>query len=262
LFVDLEDRGMGDGRSGTGVTDRSSRHAEDGVGIRGKTRAIGVAIGLLLAGLAVSILFGVVFTIPLVIFGGPLSGWVPFLAFVAVGQLAFLAVGWVYVRRAGGVPIRRPTRRDLLYAGGGVVAALVLVLAISAAAAAAGVAPGGSVFDDPIAQDPTVALGLAVLSIVLIAPAEELLFRGAIQGRLRRVFGPLGAITGASLIFGSIHFANFTGSLVGAAVGAGVITVGGAVFGTIYERTRNLLVPILAHATYNAILLLATFFSL
>lgn len=130
---------------------------------------------------------------------------------------------------------------------------------LSVIVAVAGVAPGGSVFDDPIAQDPTVALGLAALSIILVAPAEELLFRGAIQGRLRRAFGPVGAIAGASLIFGSIHFINFTGSVVGAVVGAGIVTVGGAVFGVVYERTGNLVVPIIAHGAYNTILLFGTF---
>lgn len=233
--------------------------ADSSVGIRGKARAVGVAIGLLVAGLVVSIVFGVVFTVPLVLFGGNLSGSVTFLAFAAVGQLAFLAVGGVYVRRTGGVTVRWPTRRDLAYVGGGLLAAFALVLGISIAAAAAGVAPGGSVFDDPIARDPTVALGLAALSIVLVAPAEELLFRGAIQGRLRRAFGPTGAILGASLIFGAIHFVNFTGSVVGAVVGAGVVTVGGAVFGVVYERTRNLVVPILAHGAYNTTLLVTAF---
>lgn len=237
----------------------SGGNTDSPVGVRGKLRAVSVGVGLLLAGLVVSVVFGVVFTVPLVLFGGDLSGSLTFLALAAVGQLAFLAVGGAYVRRVGGVRVRRPTRRDLGYAGSGLLAALVLVFGISLAAATAGVAPGGSVFEDPIAQDPTVALGLAALSIVLVAPAEELLFRGAIQGRLRRAFGPVGAISGASLIFGSIHFINFTGSVVGAVVGAGVVTVGGAVFGLIYERTDNLLVPIIAHGAYNTVLLVGAF---
>lgn len=147
----------------------------------------------------------------------------------------------------------------ITYAGGGLFAALVLVFSISVVAAAAGVAPGESVFDDPIAADPTVALWLAVLSVVLVAPAEELLFRGAIQGRLRRAFGPVGAIAGASLLFGSIHFVNFTGSIVAAVVGVGVVTIGGVIFGLIYERTSHLVVPILAHGAYNSVLLTGAF---
>lgn len=250
---------MGDSTSTSAETVPPGGTTESPVGMRGKLRAVGVAIGLLLAGLVVSVLFGVVFTIPLVLFGGNLSGSLTFLVFAAVGQLAFLMVGGVYVRRVGGVTVRWPTRRDLAYAAGGLLAALMLVFGISVLVAAAGVAPSGSVFDDPIAQDPTVALGLAALSIVLVAPAEELLFRGAIQGRLHRAFGPVGAIAGASLIFGSIHFINFTGSVVGAVVGAGIVTVGGAVFGVIYERTDNLVVPIIAHGAYNSVLLVGAF---
>jgi membrane protease YdiL (CAAX protease family) len=104
-----------------------------------------------------------------------------------------------------------------------------------------------------------VALGLAALSIVLVAPAEELLFRGAIQGRLRRAFGPVPAVGGTSVLFGSVHLVNFTGSVVGALVGAGIVGVGGAVFGTVYERTGNLLVPIGVHGAYNTVLLVAAF---
>ena len=250
---------MSDAVSEPGETDRATGPSDGPVGVRGKLRAVGVALGLLLAGLVVSLVLGVVFTVPLVVFGGNLPGSVTFLAFVAVGQIAFLVVGGAYVRRMGGVTVRRPTRGDLAFAAGGLAATLVLVLGIGAVATAAGVAPTGSVFEEPIAEEPTVALGLAALSIVLVAPAEELLFRGAIQGRLRRAFGPAGAIAGASLLFGSIHLANFTGSVVGAAVGAGIVTVGGAVFGIVYERTGNLLVPIVAHAAYNATLLIVAF---
>jgi membrane protease YdiL (CAAX protease family) len=248
------------GEGGRDSTGSGPATVADGpAGSRDRIRAVGVAVGLLIAGVVVSVVFGVVFTVPLLLFGGELSDSATFLAFAAVGQLGFLAVGGAYVRRAGGVTVRPPTRRDLAYAGGGLVAALVLVLGISVAAAAAGVAPGGSVFDDPIARDPTLALGLAVLSIVLVAPAEELLFRGAIQGRLRRAVGPARAIAGASLIFGAIHLVNFTGSVVGTLVGAGVVAVGGAVFGVVYERTGNLVVPILAHGAYNTTLLVAAF---
>lgn len=250
---------MSDESPTAGSRVRAGASSGRSAGTRAKLRAVAVAVGLLLAGLVVSVVFGVVFTVPLLLFGSDLTGSFEFLALAAVGQIGFLAVGVVYVRRAGGVTIRWPTRRDLVYTAGGLLAALGLVLGLSVVAAAAGVAPESSVFDDPIAQDPSVALGLAALSIVLVAPAEELLFRGAIQGRLRRSFGPVAAIAGASLIFGSIHLVNFGGSVVGALVGAVTITVGGVVFGTVYERTRNLVVPVLAHGAYNTVLLVTTF---
>ena len=36
-------------------------------------------------------------------------------------------------------------------------------------------------------------------------------FRGVIQGRLGRSFGPIAAVIESSLLFGSIHLRNYTG---------------------------------------------------
>lgn len=81
------------------------------------------------------------------------------------------------------------------------------------------------------------------------APAEELLFRGIIQGRLRDAFTPVPAILLAAGFFGLMHVPV-------AALSAGMeptssfteTVVGGVIFGIAYERTDNLLVPSVAHA--------------
>lgn len=83
------------------------------------------------------------------------------------------------------------------------------------------------------------------------APAEELLFRGVIQGRLRETFAPLPGILLAAVFFGLMHVPV-------AALSTGMepassfieTTVSGAVFGVAYERTDNLLVPSIAHAAF------------
>ncbi|MBX0322853.1 CPBP family intramembrane metalloprotease [Halomicroarcula sp. F13] len=235
---------------------------EERTGPDGPLRALGVAAGLLVAGLAVSVVFGVVFTVPLVLFGPSVGSPGGFLVLAAAGQLAFLVVGYLYVRRHGGVRVRWPTRVDVRYTVGGLLVTLTAAVGLSVLFASLGLAPEGSVFEGPIMADPRVALGLAALSIVLVAPAEELLFRGAIQGRLRQSFGPTLAVVLSSLVFGSIHLLNFTGSVAGALAGVAVVTVGGLVFGTIYERTGNLLVPIVTHGSYNALLLVGTFLSM
>lgn len=227
-----------------------------------RLRAVGVALALLVGGLLISVVFGIVFTVPLILFGTNIESPTAFLALAAVGQVAFLLVGYAYARSRGGVSIRWPTRRDVRYAVAGLVGALVAAVVLSVVVTTLGVAPEGSVFDDPIMADPRVALGLAALSVVLVAPAEELLFRGAIQGRLRESFRPGMAVGLASLIFGSTHLLNYTGSVVGALGGVAIVTVGGVIFGTIYERTGNLLVPIVAHGGYNAVLLIGTYLAL
>ncbi|MFC6976552.1 type II CAAX endopeptidase family protein [Halomicroarcula sp. GCM10025709] len=241
------------------TTDTLSGPRADSDAGSGRLRAVLVALGLLVVGLGASIVVGIVFTVPLLLFGADVQSPTVFLLLAAVGQLAFLVVGLSYVGRYGGVTVRRPSRRDTGYLVGGLVAALIAATGLSVVVTVLGIGPSGSVFDDPITTAPWVALALAGLSIVLVAPAEELLFRGAIQGRLRKSFGPVGAVGGASVIFGSIHLLNYTGSIVGALSGVVIVTVGGAIFGTIYERTGNLLVPIGAHGGYNAVLLTVAF---
>ncbi|QLC35028.1 CPBP family intramembrane metalloprotease (plasmid) [Halarchaeum sp. CBA1220] len=222
-------------------------------------RAVAEAVGLTLAALLVSLLVGVVFLVPLFVLGYDVQSTGVLLASTAAGQLGFLAVGYGYVRRRG-VPVRlaAPSRRDALVAAGGVVAAVALAVALSALLSALDLVPG-SVVGDVGARDPVFFLGLAALSVVLVAPAEELLFRGAVQGRLRQHVGPVPAVLGSSLLFGSMHLANYTGALAPIVAGALLIAAIGAVLGALYEYTGNLAVPIATHATYNAVLLVVAY---
>lgn len=81
------------------------------------------------------------------------------------------------------------------------------------------------------------------------APAEELLFRGVIQGRLRETFAPLPGILLAAIFFGLMHVPVAALSTGMEPASSFVETaVSGAIFGVAYERTDNLLVPSVAHA--------------
>lgn len=111
--------------------------------------------------------------------------------------------------------------------------------------------------EPPVAERPDVfgqpwLLGVAFVWWFLIAaPAEELLFRGIIQNRLRVAFTVGPAITLAALVFVLPH------TLFVLIDGGGHVTVlmqamqtfaGGLVFAIAYERTDNLLVPSVGHA--------------
>lgn len=106
-----------------------------------------------------------------------------------------------------------------------------------------------------IVANPSLALAVVGLSVVLIAPAEELLFRAAIRGRLRSAFGTVPAVVGASTLFGALHLLNVSGSLLGAVLAAGVIGVVSLLQGDAYERTDNVAVPVLIHGLYNLTLM-------
>ena len=91
--------------------------------------------------------------------------------------------------------------------------------------------------------------GFGVLSMALLAPVlEELLFRGAIQGALMRVFSnPWVGIVVASLLFGIIHL-NPVQVFYATCLGVG--------FGWVYYRTGSLLPVILGHIINNSLAVL------
>ncbi len=225
-------------------------------------RAVAVAVGLALAALVASLVGGVVLALPLVVFGADVGSVPVLLALTVVGQLGFLLIGYLYVRRTG-LPVRMaiPDRRDVGYLVGGVVVALALAVTLSLVLAVLDLLPGSVIADTGMA-DPAFFVGLAVLSVVLVGPVEEFLFRGVIQGRLRRAFGPVGAVVGASLLFGAMHLANYTGAVVPVIAGASLVATVSLVFGALYERTGNLVVPMVAHGAYNVALFALALFGM
>lgn len=220
-------------------------------------RAAGVAVGITLAALVVSAVVGVGLVVPAILLGLDVDVSDPpvFLSLTVAGQVGFLAVALAYARLRGlRTRTAVPTWREARYVVGATVVAIAAATDLSVVLSEFGLVPG-SVIADAATANPTVLLGLVVLSAVVIAPIEEFLFRGVVQGRLRESFGPVGAVAGSSLLFGSIHLLNYSGSLAAVVAGALLIATTGAVLGAAYERTRNLAVPVVAHAAYNAVLL-------
>lgn len=101
-------------------------------------------------------------------------------------------------------------------------------------------------------EDPVLFLYMIPITVLLVAPGEELLFRGVVQGWFRRGYGPIPGIVLASLLFGGIHLIAVTGE--GAWVYVAVAAALGAILGALYEYTRNLLVPIVVHGLWNTFL--------
>jgi len=87
---------------------------------------------------------------------------------------------------------------------------------------------------------------------------EEFLFRGALLTRLRRVVSTPLALTIQAVLFGLWHLqaniqmmdGNF---LAGLAVCLVSQTVSGFVYGYVYQRTKNLTVPSIAHVAMNVL---------
>jgi membrane protease YdiL (CAAX protease family) len=97
------------------------------------------------------------------------------------------------------------------------------------------------------------------VSLLLVGPAEELLYRGVVQGLLVQPLGTGGGVLLMGVLFGAIHYPSYGAESL-ADVDAGVVAGGlqtataGVLFGAMYVATGNLLVPVITHSLYDAAL--------
>jgi membrane protease YdiL (CAAX protease family) len=93
---------------------------------------------------------------------------------------------------------------------------------------------------------------LCLAVILVVAPAEEVLFRGFMQNSLDAYYGRIGGVLVTSIIFGLLHLNPFIGI---------VQTIVGLFLGLLFQwRGRRLTSPIVAHAAYDCILILIEVF--
>ena len=86
------------------------------------------------------------------------------------------------------------------------------------------------------------AFGL--VTVLLVPPAEETLFRGVLYPWIKQAGLPRVALWGTSLVFALVHF-NLVSFLP--------LMVFALLLTALYERTDNLLAPVTAHAMFNAL---------
>ena len=146
----------------------------------------------------------------------------------------------------------RPDRRDAITVLAGTAVLLALQFSALFVFGLLGISTGENQALLPGRADPTYFLYMIVVSVVLVGPGEELLFRGTVQGLLRRAWGVWPSILIASVVFGVIHIPGIVGAPSEALMYALVATGLGCVLGYLYERTGNVIVPSLIHGLYNA----------
>jgi uncharacterized protein len=166
-------------------------------------------------------------------------------------QLALLAVSWLLVFRPAaleGLP-SLPGRNALGAVGAGVGWGLAAALGAGIVAnLVALLAQAIGMEVDPQVAAQAIELvepWLAVLAIVVLAPiAEEVFFRGVVFNALLREAGPRWAYFGSAALFAVIHL-----SLIAAVP----LFLLGLAFAWVYQRTQNLLAPIVMHAVVNGL---------
>jgi len=260
--------------SESGAVDRDGPDRLDTSG-ESALRVIGTAIVLAVVALLVPVVaLGIVVAIVLAV--DP-PGAIAVLGLAVVAQFAwFVVVGLGYLRRRGldwtqiraYVGVERPSLRDLALILGtwvamlvvaGIVATLVTeVLPELLGADSQEAAENQSL--DIIAENPElVGVGIAFMFLV-VGPAEETLFRGVIQSRLRERFSAVPAILLASAVFASAHVVALAGQdPVAVANTIVILFVPGLGFGALYEYTGNVVVPMVLHGFHNSMIVLAIY---
>ncbi|WP_226011325.1 CPBP family intramembrane glutamic endopeptidase [Halomicrobium salinisoli] len=180
-----------------------------------------------------------------------------YVVFSRAAQFAFLVVALGYVAYRGTperyVRFGRPSWRDLgwlvaffplLVLASGITTSVLGALGIPLVSSAGSTGPS-------LAEHPGVLPLVFVVYFLFAAPAEELLFRGVVQGRLREAFSAAPAIVLAAVCFALLHVPFYLQSGETAALTNLLAQTfyGGLLFGLLYERTDTLVVPAAAHAT-------------
>lgn len=174
--------------------------------------------------------------------------------------VAFFGLSALYLRFRGVsfseyVGARKPDLEGWMYTGAGYVLAFVAAFTmIGIVVILLDLTPAQNRAAELGAADPRVFLVLVPLAFLLIAPGEELLFRGIVQSRLRETFSAPLAVGLATAIFAAVHAPGLVGPASGRMVTVTMLFLPGLVFGVTYELTDNLVVPTLIHGAYNATL--------
>jgi len=100
---------------------------------------------------------------------------------------------------------------------------------------------------------------VVAVALVLVGPAEELLYRGVVQELLVGPLGTVGGVAAMAVLFGLVHYPSYGASSLreidaGVALGMAGTSVGGAAFGALYVLTGTLIVPMVVHSVYDAAL--------
>jgi len=149
--------------------------------------------------------------------------------------------------------ISRPTPREAVGIVGGGLALFAFQYGALFALDQLGLATGQNQAVVPAGDPVAYYLAMIAVSLAVVGPVEELLFRGVVQGGVRRAFDAVPAVLIAALAFGLIHLPSVSGTPVEQWVYVGVVVVLGSALGALYEWTDNVIVPGLVHGIYNAI---------
>lgn len=177
---------------------------------------------------------------------------------VALGS-ALVAAASVWLARWAGLPVRvrSPSDEDLWLVALGIGGALLGALVGAGLAWLFGTTPAPTSAGTAAEAGPLAAVAVLVLGLFVVAPVEELVFRGLVQGAAGEYSEPAGIVAGA-VLFAAYHANTLSGSPTRVLAALAGLLVTGLALGVVRSRSGNLVVPALAHGLYNAAVLLPT----
>lgn len=231
-----------------------------------RLRAVGTGVGLGVLGLGLGFLLVLLAGLSLSVVGVSIGPVLQIgLSLFLVQGIALMGVGYAYLRRQGGtlagIGVRLPSLRQLGVAVGAFVLSIVYLIAASQVVQFFGAETAENNVVQMGMKNPEVLLWLIPGAYIFIGPGEELLFRGVIQTRIREVFPPVAGVVVASVIFVAVHLPALSyGAPLSAKLTSLLVLMGPSlILGASYEYTDNLVVPILIHGSYDALLFLALY---
>lgn len=229
-------------------------------------RAIGISIALAVTGLVAALAITLGISLLIALAGYSMTPVLRFLLFVP-GFVMFVVVGLGYLRyrdlSLSFVGIEVPSFRDLIWTAVGYVSAFAVVIISALVLTAIDVEPDATNSSAEFGMNnPELLLWMIPLMLFVVAPAEEFLFRGIIQSRLRETFIPAVAIVIAAIVFATLHFFALTGGTGGKLIAISILFFPSLVFGIVYEKTGNLVTNIIVHGVYNSTIVVLLYISL
>ncbi|MFB6163808.1 MAG: lysostaphin resistance A-like protein [Haloarculaceae archaeon] len=211
----------------------------------------------------VGILVGQLLALPLL----PMDAAWKYAVTMVLSYLGLIAFAVLYVTlRRGGLSyfdLSWPSLRDVAMVLVGFLGLLALLIGVTQLFQQLGVPSSQPQLLEQADKYPELALYLAVLSLVIVGPAEELVYRNVVQKYLYDVFSPYAAIVAASTVFASVHVWQYADADPLATLNTlAVIFVLALVLGYTYYRSDNLVVPIAIHGSFNAMQFLVLYLQL
>ena len=107
-------------------------------------------------------------------------------------------------------------------------------------------------------------LALVVVAVIVVIGApffEELFFRGLVQGALQSRVGARVAVVVQAILFGAVHYQ--VGMGMGTfAITFAVVGASGLLFGVLRWHTHHLAPGMFAHAAFNLVAVVVTYYAL